>query len=137
MITVKKFIGLIELKWGMLIIAIIDILLGVLGYFLSGALANDAIFRFVMPLCYFIHIIGCILIIVSIFVQKYQLVITYLITAIIRMVFIIVAIVIQVINGYNDIPMYIVEIIILILGIYFWICVYSWLVELGGKLCCC
>ncbi|KAM8711152.1 hypothetical protein ACLKA7_000308 [Drosophila subpalustris] len=134
--TVQKFIGVIELKWGMLIIAIFDILLGLLGYLVSGVLSGDEVFRYIMPLCYFIHFIGCILIIVSIFVQKYQLVICYLITGIIRLAFVVTIFVVQIIKGYNDIAMYIVEIIILVLGIYFMICVYSWFVQLGGKLCC-
>jgi len=36
MCTVQKFIGLIELKWGMLIIAIVDMILGLAAYFVSG-----------------------------------------------------------------------------------------------------
>lgn len=136
MFTVKKFIGIIELKWGMLIIAILDMILGLLGYLVSGQLSGDPVWKYIMPICYFAHFIGCILIIISIFLQKHELVICYLITGIIRLVFIIAILIIEIIRGYDDIAMYLVEIIILVIGIYFWICVYSWFDQLGGKLCC-
>ncbi|EDW32289.1 GL10510 [Drosophila persimilis] len=98
MIQIKKVFCLLELKWGMHVNVV---------YYLSLIVS-------------ILHIVACVLLIVSIFEPKKELVILYLITGIIRVIVLIVGIIWLICYG-------------LVLTVYFWLCVYSWFKKLGGS----
>ncbi|XP_034472300.1 uncharacterized protein LOC117780038 [Drosophila innubila] len=127
MYTVKKCCCF-PLKKGVLAIAIIEIILGLL-----ECVYNAFTIKLEWPTCtvfgvWIIHFIGCILLIVSIWVQKSPLPIWYLVTNIIRMLAYIAVVVWGFFAGQilNSVGL----IIAIFLFIYFWICVFSWFMEL-------
>ncbi|XP_051859821.1 uncharacterized protein LOC127564997 [Drosophila albomicans] len=124
MITVEKFFCFLELKWGMLAIGIIQIILTIVGgiFIQPGYL----IFGFVQFAVFILFLISCILLIVAAFVPKKPLVLCYLIMAALLILVAIITIIICAILGYNEVLSYIFSVIIIILGIYFWICAYSY-----------
>ncbi|KAL7740773.1 hypothetical protein ACLKA6_012387 [Drosophila palustris] len=72
--------------------------------------------------------LGCILLIVSIWLQKSLLVICFLIADIMCIIWYLVNSIIDMVNG--EILEGVLMIFIIFLLIYFWICVLSWFIEL-------
>ncbi|XP_062127405.1 uncharacterized protein LOC133839816 [Drosophila sulfurigaster albostrigata] len=124
MITVEKFFCFLELKWGMLAIGIIQIILTLVGGFFMPH--GYEAFAFVQFAVFILFFISCILLIVAAFVPKKPLVLCYLIMAALVILVAIITIIIIAILGYKEVLSYIISIIIIILGIYFWICAYSY-----------
>lgn len=159
MITVGK-VCCCELKWGALIIAIIDLILTAGGVGPSMWMKHDKtgeVFFYLCLIVYIAHIVACILMIISVFVNNKLLMILYLITQIIRIIFCIIIIIWVIIllltprskaeeaadiilerygNKYttNDLIItLILGIVMLVLGIWFWIIGYSWYRNIGGS----
>ncbi|XP_033250382.1 uncharacterized protein LOC117189359 [Drosophila miranda] len=141
MIQIKKVFCLLELKWGMLLIGIVELILcSILGGVCRG-MHVDVVY-YLSLIVSILHIVACVLLIVSIFEPKKGLVILYLITGIIRLIVLIVGIIWLICYGlgnkvHNYQPIHtesiIVMIISLVLTVYFWLCVYSWFKKLGGS----
>ncbi|KAH8372834.1 hypothetical protein KR009_006115 [Drosophila setifemur] len=130
----------LELKWGALIVAIVDLILGAVYLRASNSCNSCSNLPYIMWICAvvfnFAHFVGIILVIVAVFVPNKNLVICYLITGIIRFIFNICLMIYLVIKyGFSDDPL-ISFIIILIytgLAVYFWLVVYSYYRKLGGS----
>ncbi|KAL7725959.1 hypothetical protein ACLKA6_016375 [Drosophila palustris] len=110
----QKCCYVLPLKWGMLYLAVVDIILGVI-----GCLA-----------VYGILLIACLLLIISIW-AKSKLAFFYVFTSFIRWAYFIYRIAL----GFNNamIVEAVIHLIILIITIYFWFCVRSWYLELKDK----
>ncbi|XP_017077165.1 uncharacterized protein LOC108111970 [Drosophila eugracilis] len=126
--TLKKCCCL-ELKWGALIVAIVDVLL--LGGVCGDLRGLGGVVWYVTVLVHLAHIIACILVMVSICVPNKKLVIVYLITGIIRIIFDIILLIYLAIEGYVVLSIVIILIGVL-LGIFFWWVIFSWYKMLGG-----
>ncbi|XP_034103838.1 uncharacterized protein LOC117567757 [Drosophila albomicans] len=124
MITVEKFFCFLELKWGMLAIGIIQIILTLLSAFLMPY--GYEVFAFVQFAVLILFFISCILLIVAAFVPKKPLVLCYLIMAALLILVAIITIIIMVCLGHHYVLSYVLSVIVIILGIYFWICAYSY-----------
>ncbi|XP_068147780.1 uncharacterized protein [Drosophila tropicalis] len=147
MITVNS-VCCCELKWGVLTIAIIDLSVGksnIYMYISTGMKSSESgELLFVVALIILIaHIVGSILLIVSVFAQNKMLVVCYVVTQLTRIVICILFVIWIIIklagNEYygrskNDliITLFIFT-AMLVLGIWFWIIAYSWFRKLGGR----
>ncbi|KAH8279410.1 uncharacterized protein [Drosophila bipectinata] len=128
----------LELKWGALIVAIVDLI------FCGGAAGHASIIRtgdilnilwFLAVALHIAHIVACILVIVSVFVPKKEFPCIYLITALIRFIFDIILLIFIIIEfGFKGDTLItaIILIIYLVLTVYFWLVIYSWYRKLGG-----
>ncbi|KAH8285631.1 hypothetical protein KR054_011840 [Drosophila jambulina] len=124
----------LELKWGALIVAIVDLLFagGV------GALAGNSTGEILWYAClavHVVHIIACILVIVSVFVQNKNFVIVYLITGLIRVIMdicFLIAICCLIEIGHI-IFLLVIVVLQILLAVYFWFVIYSWYRMLGGS----
>ncbi|KAL7725975.1 hypothetical protein ACLKA6_016390 [Drosophila palustris] len=126
----EKFCFVIPLKWGMLIIAIIDTILDVLG---SVALYYDLPFEGKSSMfcalglfvnCSIIHLMGCIFIVLTIWVQNRIFLLIYGVSGGLRLGFSAWIIAFGLI--YWWILSAIIQIIIFVFGIYFMVCVVFW-----------
>ncbi|KAL7725972.1 hypothetical protein ACLKA6_016387 [Drosophila palustris] len=129
MFTVDQCCCCFTLKWGTLAIAIFRILHSLAD--ISFALFVSRISGLELYLTAAlrpIHIIVCILLIVSIWVQKSLLVIGYLIYDVILMIALLGFSIYYFCSG--EILIGVVAILFIFLFIYFWICVFSWFMEL-------
>lgn len=128
MFPLDKCCYVLPLKTGMIIIGIIDIvtLLVLGGFAVSDGQPHNIAIGITLPL---IHIIGCILLLISVCVPKKLLPIGYLVTSIFRLLIVISYIVLSIIDKmFFTYPL--ISILLCFLYIYFWICVYSWYIEL-------
>ncbi|KAL7739403.1 hypothetical protein ACLKA6_002469 [Drosophila palustris] len=95
----------------------------------GAAFLNDLDWTHIATLCVdSVHIVGCILLIVSIWVQKSLLVIGFLITFIIFMITYLVQSILIMVEGQTVLGL--LMILLILLFIYFWICAFSWFIEL-------
>ncbi|KAH8252611.1 hypothetical protein KR032_000802 [Drosophila birchii] len=135
----------LELKWGALIVAIVDLILaGAIGGLtvrltasqnLVGLSGTGEIVWIVCLVVAIAHIVACILVIISVFKQNKNFVILYLITGLLRILIdIIFLIVLCVLYEFNSIlGAAIILILCIVLGCYFWLVIYSWFRMLGGS----
>ncbi|XP_043644134.1 uncharacterized protein LOC122613813 [Drosophila teissieri] len=135
--TVKKCFCL-ELKWGALIAALVDLIFAgsIVGY-TDGFRDSDGGMNFVwyaVALVHIVHIIFIILVFVSLCVPNKKLVIPYLITGIIRIILDIIFFIFACIKmGDDDIVALVLIIIDIVLAVILWIVIYSWYKKLGGS----
>ncbi|XP_034473720.1 uncharacterized protein LOC117781108 [Drosophila innubila] len=124
MVKMEKFCFCAPLKWGMLIIAIFDTILNVLGCVALGFEEHKDQLYMLTPLVYGVltHLIACILLVVSIKEQKREHVICYIITGSFRLVYAIYLIVCGFIYWFLFVA--IIHLVLLIFGIYFLVCVF-------------
>ncbi|XP_034473509.1 uncharacterized protein LOC117780924 isoform X2 [Drosophila innubila] len=131
MVKMKKFCFCVPLKWGMLIIAIFDTILDVLGLialhfvYLKDKNLGDNLLFMCIPI---LHFVGCILLAVSFWVRKKDLVLCYLFTGIWRIVFVICIMIPGIANWWLLVT--INHLVIFIVGIFFMACVLFWYYEL-------
>ncbi|XP_037713574.1 uncharacterized protein LOC119549526 isoform X4 [Drosophila subpulchrella] len=134
-IPVMKRCCCLELKWGALIAAIGDwaltgTVVGLTGYLRFG---HDIIW-YVAILIHIAHIVGCILVVVSVFVPNKKFVMVYLITGIIRILFDIAFLIYLCILVFNALVVAIIMTIIgIVLALYCWYVIFSWFRKLGGS----
>ncbi|KAH8304134.1 hypothetical protein KR059_005302 [Drosophila kikkawai] len=134
-----------ELKWGVLTVGIVDIILtlclgggktlltpcqNLLGY--TGA---ARIVWFLALVIHVAHIVACVCVIVSVFKPDKRLVIPYLITGICRAIIDTVFLILICLYVRIGDALFLIVIIvaIIVLGIYFWLVIYSWFRKLGGS----
>ncbi|XP_022228893.1 uncharacterized protein LOC111078499 [Drosophila obscura] len=141
MFKIQKVFCILELKWGMLLIGIVELILCACLAGICKGMHVEIIYYLSMIIS-LLHIIACIMLLISIGVPKKELVIPYVITGIIRFIVLLVGIIWLVVYGlthkfYNYQPIHtesiIVMLISLIIAVYFWLCVYSWFKKLGGS----
>ncbi|XP_051859819.1 uncharacterized protein LOC117567756 isoform X2 [Drosophila albomicans] len=129
MILLRKLLSYFSLKWGILLIAVIDIVICVVGLYDTEKLDNEA-WYYCMLSAYSSHITGCSLLIIAVFLNKRILVLLYLVTIIIRLIYTsAIFIWMNVTHSYRP-TLCILEYLILI-SLYFWFCAYSWYKALG------
>ncbi|KAL7740729.1 hypothetical protein ACLKA6_012348 [Drosophila palustris] len=128
----EKFCFVVPLKWGMLIIAIIDTILSILGLvflYLEVKKWNcDLKMHFIFVA---FHFGGCINLVLSIWDKMVEHAYTYLITGTFRIGAILAFAIFAFIDGWLLVG--IIDTIIVILGIFFWICVYFWYSKLKNE----
>ncbi|XP_016957753.1 uncharacterized protein LOC108029761 isoform X2 [Drosophila biarmipes] len=129
-IPVMKRCCCLELKWGALIAALVD-------WGLAGTLVgmtNSAAMWYVAVAVHVAHVVGCILVVASVFVPNKKLVMVYLITGIIRILLDIAFVIYLCIEFFENLLVaIIIGIIGLILAVYFWYVIFSWFKKLGGS----
>uniref|UniRef100_A0A6P4FG37 Uncharacterized protein LOC108051330 isoform X2 n=1 Tax=Drosophila rhopaloa TaxID=1041015 RepID=A0A6P4FG37_DRORH len=127
-----------ELKWGALIASIVDLILVAAvafdcKHFASSGSAMEIVWIVILVI-HIAHIVGCILVMVSICKPNKNLVICYLITGIIRFILDIIVLIYFIIKTEFE---YVITICLILAGIglavYFWIIIYSWYKKLGGS----
>ncbi|XP_034473508.1 uncharacterized protein LOC117780924 isoform X1 [Drosophila innubila] len=129
----EKFCFCIPRKWGMLIIAIFDTILDVLGL-IALCLEEDKDYYIKLALSahiFVIHFFACIALIVSIWLKKQELVVCYLFIGGFRLGHVIYIIVAGFFCGW--IFVIISYIFIFIIGLYFLVCVFFWYTELDDQ----
>ncbi|KAL7740730.1 hypothetical protein ACLKA6_012349 [Drosophila palustris] len=128
----EKFCFVVPLKWGMLIIAIIDTILGILGlwflYLVDEEWTCDLKLNIVLLVFHLVG--GCLNLVLSIWDNKVEHAYIYLITSSYRIVILLYAI-FAFIDGWLLVG--IIDTIIFILGIFFWICVHFWYSKLKNE----
>nr|XP_036669736.1 uncharacterized protein LOC118876755 isoform X1 [Drosophila suzukii] len=150
-IPVMKRCCCLELKWGALIAALGDWALtgAVVGmtscksYFLTYLLKTcpkplftdlRLIIWYVAILIHVAHIVGCILVVVSVFVPNKKFVMVYLITGIFRILFDIAFLIYCCVLLFNALVVAIIVTIIgILVAIYCWYVIFSWFKKLGGS----
>ncbi|KAH8390202.1 hypothetical protein KR200_009693 [Drosophila serrata] len=136
----------LELKWGALIVAIIDLIFaGAAGGGGGGKLTvcnnllalsgTASILWMVCLVIHVAHIVACILVIVSVFKPNKNFVVLYLITGLLRIIIDIVFLIyLCVAYKFSSILVTaIILIISIVIGCYFWLVIYSWYRKLGGS----
>ncbi|XP_034653367.1 uncharacterized protein LOC117891801 [Drosophila subobscura] len=141
MIKIQKVFCLLELKWGMVLIGIVELILCATLAGLCKGMHVNIVYYLSMTIS-ILHIIACVLLLISVAVPKMELVIPYLIAGIIRFIVLLLGVIWLVIYGmrhkiFNYQPIHtesvIVMVISFIISAYFWVCVYSWFKKLGGS----
>ncbi|KAM8717960.1 hypothetical protein ACLKA7_004633 [Drosophila subpalustris] len=128
----EKFCFCIPLRWGMLIIAFIDTILDILGLVALGLEfgswtcdldTTSHLYRF--------HLIGCMLLVVSIWDQKPEFITPYMMSAIFRLI----KITRFTIHAFLDMWLFvaIVHSMILLSCIFFVVCAYFWYSKLKNE----
>nr|XP_016943497.1 uncharacterized protein LOC118876755 isoform X2 [Drosophila suzukii] len=131
-IPVMKRCCCLELKWGALIAALGD-------WALTGAVVGMTsylrlIIWYVAILIHVAHIVGCILVVVSVFVPNKKFVMVYLITGIFRILFDIAFLIYCCVLLFNALVVAIIVTIIgILVAIYCWYVIFSWFKKLGGS----
>ncbi|XP_020815652.1 uncharacterized protein LOC110189772 [Drosophila serrata] len=126
----------LELKWGALIVAIIDLIFAGAAGGGGGSLSGTAsILWMVCLVIHVAHIVACILVIVSVFKPNKNFVVLYLITGLLRIIIDIVFLIyLCVAYKFSSILVTaIILIISIVIGCYFWLVIYSWYRKLGGS----
>ncbi|KAM8717947.1 hypothetical protein ACLKA7_004622 [Drosophila subpalustris] len=128
----EKFCFVVPLKWGMLIIAILDTILDILGFvFLYLEVEEWNSVLKVNTLFFLLHLLGCILLVVSIWTNTIEYAFSYLITGAVRFGIIAWFIVDAFIDGWVLVG--IIHTIIVVFGIFFLFCVDCWYSKLKNK----
>ncbi|XP_030373165.1 uncharacterized protein LOC115623099 [Scaptodrosophila lebanonensis] len=136
MCTLNKICCCCNLPIGAVIIAILDWILTGFQCILAWSLLHaQLIYTYIIGFLIFPHFISCPLVIISYFYRKKILPMIYLITGILRIISLIgYIIMLFIILDYRlEIISTTFQLIQIALGIYYWICIYSWYKALDSS----
>ncbi|KAM8711154.1 hypothetical protein ACLKA7_000310 [Drosophila subpalustris] len=125
MLTIDRIFCFLGLKWGILIIATVDTAICAFGIY--DADPQELMDYYLLAISIFVaHLVASILIIVSVFKNNKFLILLYLITANVRLIYTSVTFVWHNVMYSLYTAHLILEYLILAISFYFWFCAYSW-----------
>ncbi|KAM8717959.1 hypothetical protein ACLKA7_004632 [Drosophila subpalustris] len=132
MVTIDNICFCVPLRWGMLIIAVLDTILDVVAIVaLCLELKSWKCDIETTSLIYGFHLIACMFLLISIWEQKTEFITPYMMSAVFRIIKVVRFTIYAFIDAWLFVA--IIHSIILIFGLVFLVCVYFWYSKLKNE----